>query len=56
MKRLKTALRTSTGQVQFNHLAICATYGRELQALDRAALLRAFISRSTQRQNTFGAV
>ena len=56
MKRLKTTLRTSTGQARFNHLAMCATYGRELRALDRDALMREFTGRSTQRKNVFGVV
>ena len=55
LKRLKTYLRSTMSQARLNHAAICATYSEELKTLDRAELVRKFVSRSIQRTNLFGA-
>ena len=54
LRRLKTWLRSNMTQARLNHAAICAVYPEELHALDRAALMREFATRSAQRVNVFG--
>ena len=56
MRRLKTYLRNTMCQARFNHMAVCAAYGRELRTLERQKLLNEFIGRSTRRVNMFGNV
>ena len=56
LRRLKTWLRATMGQVRLNSVAVCNVHKKRLDTIDICKLAEEFIGQSTTRNNKFGRV
>ena len=53
LRRLKTYLRSTTGQARLNHLTLLHVHKHDAEAIDLNAIANEFIQRNNIRRNTF---